>query len=103
MSEPTILRDWNLRRVVSRSRGRYAGVLVGYDRPDHRVTTSPIAAIDGDTVRTRSGGVYRVEGPGMWARESLTDFDYPFYLDTDGAEAWPPGCEVPPVGGDENA
>lgn len=101
MSEPTILRDWSLRRVVSRSRGRYAGVLVGYDRPDHRVMTSPIAAIDGDTVRTRSGGVYRIEGRGEW-RESLSDFPYPFYLDTDGAEAWPPGGEVPPVEEDED-
>jgi hypothetical protein len=91
-----------LRRVCSRQRNRYAGVLVGYDRPDHRVTTSPVIAIEGDLVTTRSGSVYRVTGPDRWARKSLTDFEYPFFLDTDGAETWPPGSEVPPLEEDDD-
>ena len=103
MSEPTPIYDWYLRRACSRQHNRYAGVLVGYDRPDHCVITSPIIAIDGDLVTTRSGSVYRVTGPNRWNRNAtLTDFEYPFFLDTDGAETWPPGSEVPPLEEEED-
>jgi hypothetical protein len=100
--EPTTLRDWFMSRVRSRSRDRYAGVVTGTDRPDHTITTSPIASIDGDLVTTRSGSVYRIDGPDRWGRRvSLADFDHPFYLDTDGAETWPPGSVVPPMEDDD--
>lgn len=95
--EPTPVTQWLLRRVVSRSRSRYAGMLIG-TVDGLRVETTPIVSIEGRTVTTRSGSVYILTGPDFWGRDVEPDeFPYPFYLDADGDEVWPAGGVVPEV------
>ena len=51
--------------------------VTGQDRPDHVITTSPIASIDGDTVTTHSGTVYKL-GQHKWPKmlRGLTFADF---------------------------
>ena len=92
----TILTNWTLQRLWSRSRSRWCGGLMGKRDDGKTVWTGPPVSIVGNVVTTRSGSVYTVEGPDMWGRtKTLADFDCPFYLDTDGAETWPPESVVP--------
>ena len=98
MSEPTPITAWFISRVVSRSRNRYAGALNGTVEGRGVVTTTPIVSIKGRTVTTRSGTVYRLVGPDLWGhRLLLRQYTCPFYLDTPGADVWPPGTAVPEV------
>lgn len=85
MPDPIHLAHWGIRRLISRSLGgKWVAALV---TPD--VTTSPIAAIDGRLVTTRSGSVYELAGD----LAPLSAF--PFHL-ADGTP-YPPGATVDPV------
>ena len=89
-----------LRRIVSRSRARYAAELWGITT-EGEMSTSPIVAIDGRRVTTRSGTIYELVGPPRWPGKDydptnpLAAEEVSFYLDADGAQTWPPGTVVP--------
>lgn len=91
MADPILLAKWGIRRMVSRSLGgKWVAALVTAD-----VTTSPIAAIDGRFVTTRSGSVYELAGDLALLSE------LPFHL-ADGTPH-PPGATVDPVPPPDNA
>jgi hypothetical protein len=90
------MKQYLFRRCISRSRGRYAGMLTGLI--DGQIKdTSPITKAEGDgghgtVVHTRSGSVYVLDGPCIFGADYRP---VSFYLDTDGAETWPAGDVVP--------
>lgn len=85
MADPILLDKWSIRRLISRSLGgKWVAVVLSVD-----YETSPIAAIDGRIVTTRSGGVYDLGG-------DLSPLSaMPFHL-ADGTP-YPPGATVDPV------
>lgn len=103
MADAVLIHSYFLRRIASRSRGRYAAELWGITT-EGEMSTSPIVAIDGRRVTTRSGTVYELVGPPRWPGKDydptnpLAAEGVSFYLDTDGAQTWPPGAEVPVLG-----
>lgn len=100
----TPITEWFISRVTSRSRRRYAGALNGIVDGRGNVTTTPIVSIKGRVVTTRSGTVYKLVGPNFWGRnETLVRHSTPylFYLDTPGADVWPPGATVPEIRSDD--
>jgi hypothetical protein len=83
MNPPTIVESWRVAPVLSRRNGRRWGACLFIGT----VQSSPIAAVDGNIVTTRSGSRYELAGD----LAELTA--HPFYLD--GGEAFPPGAVVP--------
>ena len=85
MADDILLADWRIRRLISRSLGgKWVAALTYSDQ-----VTSPIAAIDGRLVTTRSGSVYELAG-------DLAPLSaVPFHL-ADGTP-YPPGATVDPV------
>ncbi len=106
------LTDWAVRRVMSKSKGCWMGVLLG-DGPrpqDAGVVTSPIASVVGRLVTTRNGSEYLLVGahrhgqhqfcgPEDGPMDAIGSFA-PFCL-ADGVTPWPPGSTVPVLDPDE--
>ena len=65
--ETKTLDPWVQRIWVSDRSGKTRCSIDGEDRPGHVITTSAIASIDGDTVTTYSGTVYRL-GQHKWPK-----------------------------------
>lgn len=97
---PKPLTNWYISRIISRSRRRYTASLAG-QLDGKGIETSPITAINGRTITTRSGSTYILTGPDFWGRNVEPDeFPYPFYLDNDNNETYPPGSTVPALQGE---